>query len=407
MSSGSPKVITLCVDPPEKHLLRLVSSRSFASRPIDEPGEGPDIALFPASQNLDFIERALAAPPGLWRSAREGRGKVVFDASGEGKPHTADRTGRLHQLLHEVGVPLERAVYVTQDRGYARDYADHCAGIGLKRTIQVVVYDYWLRRLLGAFDLTGPEIFERRREAFTHRRRRRSRRFLSLNYTPRSPRLMFLLSLLHEDLWDLGHVSFGGFRRKSQGSRKSYKKIRKEFNSLPGFEDKAKILRPLLPELRERQSLLGEFPPTDPYSTALLPHALAEYDDSWFSVATETEMMDRPCRITEKPLKPLLNFHPLIVFGNPGALALIRELGFVTFPELFDESYDEECDPRRRFEMAFAQVRRLCLMDESGLARAVEALSEKVAFNAEWGLTRLPRIYRDELDEALMAALTA
>jgi hypothetical protein len=45
-------------------------------------------------------------------------------------------------------------------------------------------------------------------------------------------------------------------------------------------------------------------------------------------------------------------------------------------------------------------------MDESDLARAAAAVSEKVVFNAEWGLTRLPQIYRDEVDEALTAALT-
>ncbi len=116
-------------------------------------------------------------------------------------------------------------------------------------------------------------------------------------------------------------------------------------------------------------------------------------------------MLDRPARITEKALKPLLNGHPFIVFGNPGSLALIKALGFATFPELVDESYDEEPDPPRRFELAFAQLRRLCGLDEAELARMVTELEEKLVFNMTWGLTRLPQIYADTLDDAFLASV--
>ncbi len=74
-------------------------------------------------------------------------------------------------------------------------------------------------------------------------------------------------------------------------------------------------------------------------------------------------MWARPARVTEKPFKPLLNFQPLLLFGNPGSLAFLRQLGFQTYPELFDEAYDEETEPRARFEMAYRQLERLSRMD--------------------------------------------
>lgn len=402
-SPPAQKVISLCVDPAaSKHLLQLATGRSFVSRPFGDPGDGVDIVLFQASQSLDFVDRAVAAPDAMWRNAREGRGKVVFDASAEGEPHDPELTLRLHALLDRVRVPLDRAVYVTQDRQYAADYAHYCAGLGVARRMTVAVYDYWVRRLVSAYEESGAEVLARRREIFERRSGQRSRRFLSLNFTPRPERVLYLLSLMQQGLWDFGHVSFGGFDRKD--GRKSMQKVRKRLRSLPGFEDMAEALIHLLPELEARRNLFAHGDRED-HAPSVRPLALEQYDDSWFSVVTETEMLDRPCRITEKPLKPILNFHPFLMFGNPGALAIIRELGFVTFPELFDESYDDECNPRRRFEMAFEELQRLCRMDERDLARVASAVSEKAAFNAEWAMTRLPLIYRDKIDEKLIQAL--
>ncbi len=85
---------------------------------------------------------------------------------------------------------------------------------------------------------------------------------------------------------------------------------------------------------------------------------LTEYAESWFSVVTETEMRPRPSRITEKVLKPLVNFHPMILFGNPGSLRMVRDYGFVTFENVIDESYDDEPDPRRRFDKAYLELER-------------------------------------------------
>lgn len=44
--------------------------------------------------------------------------------------------------------------------------------------------------------------------------------------------------------------------------------------------------------------------------------------------------------LCEKSYKPLAAQHPLLLVGTPGNLAYIRSQGFETFPELFDESYD-------------------------------------------------------------------
>lgn len=72
----------------------------------------------------------------------------------------------------------------------------------------------------------------------------------------------------------------------------------------------------------------------------------AHYTETFFSVVTETY-----CRnnvngedntiITEKILKAIAMRHPFMVMGEPYTLRLLKSLGFVTYEELFDESYDE------------------------------------------------------------------
>lgn len=410
LSSGTTasrqRPIVLCVNPADKHLLQHVKTRRIVSRPLGNPGDAIDIVLFQAGQNLDFIHRALSAPAAVWRQAREGRGTVVFDASTEGKPHTAETSDRLHHLLRQVDVPLNRAVYVTQDRGYAEDYAAYCARLGLGETMKIVVHDYWIRRSLSDFEETGAEVLASRRAAFEGRANTRSRRFLSLNFTPRPTRLLFMLRLLGDGLWEHGFVSFGGFDQMVLRKGKSFESIRDDFLALPGFEDQTNSLAHLLNEFAVRgRFVLGNVPVATPYSVTIRPDELKEYHDSWFTVVTETEMLNRPSRITEKPLKPLLNFHPFIVFGNPGSLKLVRDLGFETFPEIFDEAYDGELDPRRRFDMAFNDIARLCRMDQAELASLAASVSEKLLFNADWGLVKLPGIFRNEIDEQLMRDL--
>ena len=401
--------LSICADPSDKHAFRFLRTRRVDERPLNEPGSAaPDLVIFQVGQDLGFADTLEGLPPQLWTSAQQGAGKVVFDASTEGKAHDPASTDLLHAALRRAKVPIGRGVYITQNRQYADDYRAYCRASGLSQGMRVVVYDYWIRRVLSEFEQSGPKVLEQRLEAFRQRAAHRPRRFLSLNFTPRPARLLFLTSLMQQGLWDQGFVSFGGFEQMKRRKDRSFAMIRQDFLKLPGFEDKTAALAPRLDQLAARgRSVLGDVPDKRSYQKILRPADLAEYHRSWFSVVTETEMLNLPARITEKALKPLLNLHPFIMFANPGSLDLVRGLGFETFPELVDESYDQEPEPSRRFELAFAELRRLCQLDEPALARTIGGLEEKLEFNAAWGLTRLPQKYALELDEVLLADVLA
>jgi hypothetical protein len=81
------------------------------------------------------------------------------------------------------------------------------------------------------------------------------------------------------------------------------------------------------------------------------------YNNTLFSVINETNVeQPAPLFWTEKTSKALAFYHPFVVVSREGLLAKLRHHGFETFPELFDESYDQEPDVWQRIRMATQQV---------------------------------------------------
>ena len=72
------------------------------------------------------------------------------------------------------------------------------------------------------------------------------------------------------------------------------------------------------------------------------------YTNSLVSIVTETNFASKALTLTEKSFKPSKEKHPFIIVGVNGALKSMREFGFQTFSEFWDESYDEEINPTIR-----------------------------------------------------------
>ena len=96
------------------------------------------------------------------------------------------------------------------------------------------------------------------------------------------------------------------------------------------------------------------------------------FNRCYFYIATETHFYQErtahvvkeehtsvPTFISEKTLKALHFEIPLIVVGLPYSLRALRDLGYKTFPELFDESYDEELDDNKRMSLIKDTVQNL------------------------------------------------
>ncbi len=73
-----------------------------------------------------------------------------------------------------------------------------------------------------------------------------------------------------------------------------------------------------------------------------------QYVDSKFSLLSESSVSNDEVFMTERIWKSIIAEHPFVVHGNHLYLQKLRELGFKTFGNYFDESYDLEEDQDKR-----------------------------------------------------------
>lgn len=71
--------------------------------------------------------------------------------------------------------------------------------------------------------------------------------------------------------------------------------------------------------------------------------------DSWVSLISEARFEDSEGTVflSEKIFKPIACHHPFIILGNRNSLVELKKLGYMTFEDYFDESYDNETDIKR------------------------------------------------------------
>jgi hypothetical protein len=86
------------------------------------------------------------------------------------------------------------------------------------------------------------------------------------------------------------------------------------------------------------------------------------YENSWFSIVVKTNPSNFDF-LTEKTAKPIMARRIFVVFGSQGILAFLRQQGLRTFDGLIDESYDQEPNELKRYDMAWQQIRRLAECD--------------------------------------------
>ena len=70
--------------------------------------------------------------------------------------------------------------------------------------------------------------------------------------------------------------------------------------------------------------------------------------NSMVQVVTETDFYKDKLHLTEKVFKPIVAGQPFLLLAGRGNLAYLREYGFKTFGDYWDEGYDDIADPGER-----------------------------------------------------------
>ena len=89
------------------------------------------------------------------------------------------------------------------------------------------------------------------------------------------------------------------------------------------------------------------------------------YIDTYFSLVTETVFSGSNSFRTEKIWKPIIIGHPWIAVANTGFYRDLHNMGFMTFNNVIDESFDLIDNPQDRIERISSIIGDLCASDLS------------------------------------------
>lgn len=106
------------------------------------------------------------------------------------------------------------------------------------------------------------------------------------------------------------------------------------------------------------------------------------YLDAYLHITSETSFqLHHTPFLSEKTFRPILNLQPFLYFGNYKGLEEIRKLGFQTFPQHINESYDLEEDPKKRFQMLEKEWTRFMSMSQKELHDWYFSLTDILLYN--------------------------
>jgi hypothetical protein len=105
------------------------------------------------------------------------------------------------------------------------------------------------------------------------------------------------------------------------------------------------------------------------------------YRNSYISLVTESHFSEKSAFISEKSFKPLIHYHPFLILGEHGILSQLRNMGYETFPELFDETYDTILDDKERFYAVVTEIKKWCEKTEHEKNKLIESVSHKLVAN--------------------------
>jgi hypothetical protein len=172
----------------------------------------------------------------------------------------------------------------------------------------------------------------------------RKKTFLCFNRRYNDHRLMLYLAVVQQGLIDQCYYSMD--KTQPEANRTFVENCKSLLNRFPDMDlSSADVLAAdkLLPLVLDNPNF-SRYPME--HSVDPVKHL---YDTSLINIVTETYFFNNIIHITEKTYKPIAFMQPFILVAAAGSLKHLKDMGFKTFSEFWDESYDQELDDKQRF----------------------------------------------------------
>ena len=298
--------------------------------------------FFPAAGIMEYSHM-----PGTIRNAiRLYKGYILLECGPEAWV-LPDQLYAIHQYFNTAKVPLDKIIYLTGCMNVSEIYSKWCTENDIGET-RINLIPYPLARYHMANILNLHEHIEPVYDSETIP----DKLFLCWNRRFRPHRTILLMALEKLGLVDRSYYSMGEVDPEFKShSFKDALPIDLNNDNHYGLAniDMDNVLKKL-PLVIDGENEIQEM------CTNFTGKAKTIYENSIVSIVTETNWDLPYVTATEKTFKPFVEKHPFILVGVNGALKSMHELGFKTFSEFWDESYDEIED----FNQRLVKIIELC-----------------------------------------------
>ena len=237
-----------------------------------------------------------------------------------------------------LDIPLNKIIYMVAAADIEQEYINFIKENNIKNKLTVMYVHHVYKRFKHDVNL----------EYFKYSPIKKTKKYLSLNRRGRDHRIMLTSLLSYKNLLDQGFVSLGIMPDESTVAMRKLSSNNQRIGFL-----KFKDMLPL--QIDDVDLTINQFQMNS------LP--IKFYQQSCFSLVSSTMALkydEGSVGFTEKEIKPILAKHPFIILNRPGVLKHMKNMGFLTFEQWFDESYDNELNDESRIEQIVNEVERLC-----------------------------------------------
>lgn len=218
----------------------------------------------------------------------------------------------------------------------------------------------------------------------------RDRKFISLNRATRAHRVTFVSLLAEYDLLKHGYVSLGIQDEGWPCKNNLLTYIKDHLPEWYGWDANSQVHKDVV---SGSEKLMKQLPLTVDTDDLVFNwvgyevHPVSFAQRSYFSVITGTNCFksdEKGVTVNEKEFKAILCKHPFLLVTRPHTLKQLRGIGFKTFGQWFDESYDDEEDDARRMYKLAKEIERLCNISNEAWDQMLEEMRSVTEYNFDW-----------------------
>jgi hypothetical protein len=250
----------------------------------------------------------------------------------------------IHGYLKLKDIPLRKVILQTGNVNGEKYYKDYCFRKQIERGMNISCLEYfeWLcSRLIVEHKKRNLDVLPKNID-FT----KIEKTFLCINRAHRWHRInLFILwhinGLIEDTYYTMSLKSnfpIGAGYDEHIWRQTIDRNLIAKFELTEEYIDTIQATLPLqIDEFVGASEMAGLYGAIDPY-----------YQSSLISIVTETNFENNDIFNTEKIFKPMVHRHPFILVGPYKTLEHLKDMGYKTFSDFWDESYDDIKDPTER-----------------------------------------------------------